>query len=140
MLPNSTYPHEDPEEASIAESNIKKHYAQKLMLSQNAEQPLSLGELHLPPSYVETRMTSLKDGCIEMGNTGLMLNIITPLQKNSKGGTTIVDVMKQRFFDLNSRELSIESLNQVEEVFIKKKEVMTSVHGQLELGFSLLIS
>ena len=38
-----------------------------------------------PPGIVQVFACQLKDGrTIEMGNTGLMLNIITPLQKFSK--------------------------------------------------------
>lgn len=90
------------------------------------------------------RLTSLKDGCIELGSSGktnfseklkiclfkffeshqgLMLNIITPLQKFSKGGTTISDVIRQRFYDLYDQEISGDALTQVEEVYTKKKEV-----------------
>jgi hypothetical protein len=57
-----------------------------------------------------------------MGNTGLMLNVITPLQKFSKGGTTISDVVRQRFQDLFEREISQETLAQVENVYTGKKE------------------
>ena len=67
-------------------------------------------------------MTSLKDGYIEMGSTGLMLNVITPLQKFSKGGTTISDVLRQRFEDLFQRTVSTNTLSQVENVYTGKKE------------------
>ena len=67
-------------------------------------------------------MTSLKDGYIEMGSSGLMLNVITPLQKFSKGGTTISDVLRQRFEDLFHRTVSSHTLTQVENVYTGKKE------------------
>ncbi|TRY80748.1 hypothetical protein TCAL_09939 [Tigriopus californicus] len=51
--------------------------------------PLNLGRLILPREHITTRVASVKDNYIEMGNTGLMLNIITPLQKFSKGGTNL---------------------------------------------------
>ena len=71
------------------------------------------------------KLAALKDGrYIEMGNTGLMLNIITPLQKFSKGGTTLSDVIRQRFQDLFERELSKKTLLEVEDYFTKKKEVI----------------
>ena len=60
---------------------------------------------------------------LELGNRGLMLNVITPLQKFSKGGATISDVLKQRFQDIFQREMSTELLQKTEDVFTKKKEV-----------------
>ena len=71
-------------------------------------------------------MTSLKEGYIEMGSAGLMLNVITPLQKFSKGGTTISDVLRQRFEDLFHRTISSHTLTQVENVYTGKKEVTVS--------------
>ena len=68
------------------------------------------------------QVTSLKDGYIEMGSSGLMLNVITPLQKFSKGGTTISDVLRQRFEDLFHRTISSHTLTQVENVYTGKKE------------------
>lgn len=60
---------------------------------------------------------------LDMGNRGLMLNVITPLQKFSKGGATISDVLKQRFQDVFQREMSTELLQKTEDVFTKRKEV-----------------
>ena len=57
-----------------------------------------------------------------MGSSGLMLNVITPLQKFSKGGTTISDVLRQRFEDLFQRTISSHTLTQVENVYTGKKE------------------
>ncbi len=59
---------------------------------------------------------------LDMGNRGLMLNVITPLQKFSKGGATISDVLKQRYQDIFQREMSTGLLTKTEEVFTKKKE------------------
>ncbi len=60
---------------------------------------------------------------IELGNRGLMLNVITPLQKFSRGGATISDVIRQRFQDVFHREMSNELLIESEEIFTKTKEV-----------------
>ena len=60
---------------------------------------------------------------LDMGNRGLMLNVITPLQKFSKGGATISDVLKQRFQDVFQREMSTDLLQKTEDVFTKRKEV-----------------
>ena len=84
---------------------------------------LNLGPLRLSPGDHLQRVTSLKDGYIEMGSTGLMLNVITPLQKFSKGGTTILDVVRQRFQDLFQTEISQQMLDQLENVYTGKKEV-----------------
>ncbi len=53
-----------------------------------------------------------------------MLNIITPLQKFSKGGITLCDVLKQRFEDLFNLEMSSDMLKQLEEVYTGRKEVI----------------
>ena len=79
----------------------------------------------LEEPLLSRQVTSLKDGYIEMGSTGLMLNVITPLQKFSKGGTTISDVLRQRFEDLFQRTISTNTLSQVENVYTGKKEVVT---------------
>ena len=85
------------------------------------------GPLELPPHARRVKMSSLKEGHIlEMGTNGLMLNIITPLQKFSKGGTTLSDVVRQRYQDLFRAELTTQTLQGVEEYFTKKKEVSKS--------------
>ena len=43
-----------------------------------------------------------------------MLNIITPLQKFSKGDIIISDLLRQRYKDLFSRKTSSECLSQTE--------------------------
>ncbi len=60
---------------------------------------------------------------IELGNRGLMLNVITPLQKFSRGGATISDVLRQRFQDVFYREISKNLLMKSEEIFTKSKDV-----------------
>ena len=80
------------------------------------------GELALPPSNRRVKLTTVQDGYIRMGNSGLMLNIITPLQKFSKGGTTISDVLRQRYQDLFGRELTNKTQGGVEDYFTKKKD------------------
>ncbi len=66
----------------------------------------------------------MKDGSyIDMGNTGLMLNIITPLQKG-RGGTTISDALKQRYQDLFQYDMSTEEAKKIEELYTKDKKVM----------------
>ena len=58
---------------------------------------------------------------MELGSSGLMLNIITPLKKLSKGGTTINDVVQQRYQDLFHRPMSSSLLKLIEESFTKKE-------------------
>ena len=86
---------------------------------------VNLGPLLLPDysSVILQKVTSLRNGNIELGNLGLMLNIITPLQKFTKGGITLSDVLKQRYQDLYRREMSAELLKEAEDVYIAKKEV-----------------
>lgn len=110
---------------SLAEENVwKEKMSERLRLSQNGEKPLELGKVQLPPHSHLARVTAVRDkGVVEMGNSGLMLNIITPLQKFSKGGTTISDVLRQRYKDLFGRKISSECLSQTEEVYTKRKEV-----------------
>ena len=80
-------------EASInSEKRLKDEFREKLKRSQNCEEPLSQGLLHLPEQSHLTRVVSLtEEGAIELGNSGLMLNIITPLQKFSKGNYNLED-------------------------------------------------
>ncbi len=110
----------------MAEEAWKVKYVQKLRAFKRKSETLNLGPLRLPSEHhSEQRVTSLKDGgYIEMGSTGLMLNVITPLQKFSKGGTTISDVVRQRFQDLFQREISENTLTQVENAYTGKKEVI----------------
>ena len=90
---------------------------------------MNIGPLTLPAGKeVLKPVTKLEknekgDMVLELGNRGLMLNVITPLQKFSKGGATISDVLKQRFQDIFQREMSTELLQKTEDVFTKKKEV-----------------
>ncbi len=113
----------DTDAAKESERMLKVQFRDKLKKSQNCQKPLDLGLLHLPEKSNPTKVVSVgEDGAIDLGNSGLMLNIITPLQKFSKGGTTISDVIRQRFQDLFQREISSDALKEVEDVFTKKKE------------------
>ena len=58
---------------------------------------------------------------VDLGTTGLMLNIITPLQKFSKGGITLTDVLKQRYQDLHHSSIPGELGGKIEEYFTNKK-------------------
>ena len=64
---------------------------------------------------------------LELGSTGVMLNVITPLQKFTKGGITLVDVLWQRFNDLYQVEMSPKLLAVTEDVFTGKREVNIDV-------------
>jgi hypothetical protein len=72
---------------------------------------VQIGPLALPVGKeVLKPVTKLETGpngerVLNMGSRGLMLNVITPLQKFSKGGATISDVLKQRFQGSISRNL-----------------------------------
>ena len=58
---------------------------------------------------------------MELGTSGLMLNIVTPLKKLSKGGTTISDVLQQRYQDLFHKPMTSSLLKMVEESFTRKE-------------------
>ena len=94
----------------------------------NRNDDVKIGPLSLPVGKeVLKPVTKLEVGpngerYLDMGNRGLMLNVITPLQKFSKGGATISDVLKQRYQDIFQREMSTGLLTKTEEVFTKKKE------------------
>lgn len=61
---------------------------------------------------------------LDLGANGLMLNVITPLQKYLNSGITVVDVLNQRFLDLHQIDISDQFLEEVETVF-SRKEVKT---------------
>ena len=85
---------------------------------------LTLGPLNVPEysNLALTRVTMIKDGrYLDLGTSGLMLNIITPLQKFSKGGTTITDVLQQRYLDLFHKSMTESMLKKMEESFTSKK-------------------
>eukprot|EP00095_Tigriopus_kingsejongensis_P011831 maker-scaffold412_size179788-snap-gene-0.19 protein:Tk11831 transcript:maker-scaffold412_size179788-snap-gene-0.19-mRNA-1 annotation:"reverse transcriptase-like protein" len=105
------------------QATIKKAKGGKVP-SQTKADDMYLGPMKLPTEHITTRVATVKDNYIEMGNAGLMLNIITPLQKFSKGGTNLSEVIRQRYFDLNVNgdPLSSKSLTQVEDYYVKKKE------------------
>ena len=58
---------------------------------------------------------------VDLGTTGLMLNIITPLQKFSKGGITLTDVLKQRYQDLHHSTIPGDLGGKIEDYFTNKK-------------------
>mgnify|MGYP007025434221 CR=1 FL=1 len=67
-------------------------------------------------------MTTVKDRkYVDLGTTGLMFNIITPLQKFSKGGITLTDVLKQRYQDLQLSPMPSDLAKQIEEYYTNKK-------------------
>ena len=83
-----------------------------------------------------TRVTVVKEGrYLDLGTSGLMLNIITPLQKFSKGGTTITDVIQQRYLDLYGRPMTSSLMKRIEESFTSKK---VSPYSSTLLMFCLL--
>ena len=64
---------------------------------------------------------------MELGSSGVMLNVITPLQKFTKGGITLVDVLWQRYYDLYQAEMTPKLLVITEDVFTGKREVSSMV-------------
>ena len=88
------------------------------------EQNMTVGPLNVPEysNLSLTRVTVVKEGrYLDLGTSGLMLNIITPLQKFSKGGTTITDVIQQRYLDLYGRQMTSSLMKRIEESFTSKK-------------------
>ena len=88
------------------------------------EQNMTTGPLNVPEysNLSLTRVTVVKEGrYLDLGTSGLMLNIITPLQKFSKGGTTITDVIQQRYLDLHGRPITSSLMKRIEESFTSKK-------------------
>ena len=64
---------------------------------------------------------------MELGSSGVMLNVITPLQKFTSGGITLVDVLWQRYYDLYQAEMTPKLLVITEDVFTGKREVSSVV-------------
>ena len=72
--------------------------------------------------HITKFIAGIKEGrYLELGTSGLMLNIITPLKKLSKGGTTINDVVQQRYQDLFHRPMTSSLLKVIEESFTRKE-------------------
>ena len=97
----------------------------RLRQSHNGERPLDIGQLNFPTDYYLTKVASVEGAnrAIRLGPGGFMLNVITPLQKFSRGGVTISDSLAQRYSDLFGPEaISAASLMQVEDLYTKKKE------------------
>ena len=113
----------------ISKQNIFFNFQEMYRRRMNSRDKVHIGPLSLPGGKeVLKPVTKLEKGpngerILDMGNRGLMLNVITPLQKFSKGGATISDVIKQRFQDIFQREMSSDLLQKTEDVFTKKKEV-----------------
>ena len=79
--------------------------------------------------YIAKFIAGIKEGrYLELGTSGLMLNIITPLKKLSKGGTTINDVVQQRYQDLFHRPMTSSLLKIIEESFTRKEVKIKSMH------------
>lgn len=94
------------------------------------ESSFCLGPLRVPEySNVKLQQVTVikEDRFIVLGSSGLMLNVITPLQKFSKGGTTLSDVLQQRFVDLFNRPMSQALSRQIEEAFTGKKVSVCSL-------------
>ena len=93
-------------------------------MTSNYKSDTCLGPLKLPSFSCLSlnRVTVVKDRkYVDLGTTGLMLNIITPLQKFSKGGITLTDVLKQRYQDLHQYSMNGEIGGRVEDYFTNKK-------------------
>ena len=79
--------------------------------------------------YITKSFAGIKEGrYLELGTSGLMLNIITPLKKLSKGGTTINDVVQQRYQDLFHRPMTSSLLKIIEESFTRKEVKIKSMY------------
>jgi len=108
----------------FSENLIEKKYEPKHSRNGIYEQNLTSGLLNVPEysNLSLTKVTGIKEGrYLELGSSGLMLNIITPLKKLSKGGTTINDVVQQRYQDLFHRPMTSSLLKVIEESFTRKE-------------------
>ena len=85
------------------------------MLSDGWKLSYKLGQMSFDPGRPSSPWT------LDIGTSGLMLNVITPLQKYLNSGITVVDVLTQRFKDLHQKEISDPLLNEVEAVFNRKE-------------------
>ncbi len=82
----------------------------------------SSGPLNLPPEPYYEHVVSLAAGHVHMGADLLMLNVIQPLLRSgNRAGTTTTDVLKQRYKDLYGRDISRDTLVQVEQIHSNKK-------------------
>ena len=118
---------------SKKEALLLEEYRERLMTAD--KRPFKQGPLILPEGWsLSAKVATVKDSekddaipgesrkMIELGSNGIMLNVITPLQKFTKGGITLVDVLWQRFSDMYQLEMSPKLLSETEEIFIGKRE------------------
>ncbi len=111
-------------DASIAWKEIMNA---RLERSQNGIRPLQLGRFQ-PREHHLIRVARLTQDGLKLGSNGLMLNVVTPLQKFSKGGANVSDVIRQRFKDsFGGDEISAEVASKAEELFARKKIKMQQV-------------
>ena len=118
---------------SKKEAQLLEEYRERLLTAD--KRPFKQGPLILPEGWsLSAKVATVKDSdkdeetpgesrqMIELGSNGIMLNVITPLQKFTKGGITLVDVLWQRFSDMYQLEMSPKLLSETEEIFIGKRE------------------
>ena len=118
---------------SKKEALLLEEYRERLMTAD--KRPFKQGPLILPEGWsLSAKVATVKDSekddaipgesrkMIELGSNGIMLNVITPLQKFTKGGITLVDVLWQRFCDMYQLQMSPKLLSETEEIFIGKRE------------------
>jgi hypothetical protein len=81
--------------------------------------------LNLPSEPHYARLAALRDGGVELGNAGLMLNVVTSLRRPSGcGGATVVDALRQRHRDLFGREIDRAALCKVAKFYTFSNEVV----------------
>ena len=117
---------------TMKETQLLEEYRERLLTSD--KRPFNQGPLILPDGWsLSAKLATLKDSdkietggesnkMIELGSNGVMLNVITPLQKFTKGGITLVDVLWQRFSDMYQLEASPKLLAETEDIFTGKRE------------------
>ena len=117
---------------SKRESELLEEYREKLLTADKS--PFKQGPLILPEGWsLSAKLATVKDSentdsnegtdrMIELGSNGVMLNVITPLQKYTKGGITLVDVLWQRFNDMYLLEMSPKLLAETEDIFVGERK------------------
>lgn len=109
----------------ISQVSDHLHPINALNNASNYKPDTCLGPLKLPSfsCLALNQVTTVKDRkYVDLGTTGLMFNIITPLQKFSKGGITLTDVLKQRYQDLQLSPMPSDLAKQIEEYYTNKKD------------------
>lgn len=118
-------------ESVYRESFLAREFSRNAFDNEDTEVK-TLGSYKLP--YVKENRTYRKilklgdNHTIALGTNGLMLNIITPLQKLSRTGISITDVLRQRFRDLFEQEMSKTLFEEVETLFTETKEKRIKLH------------